>query len=116
MSKNFKFGGNAFLAHSNILGKSEKLDLNALLICHRTASNDYYWTIHTLFIAVTTSCFEESALKCFQWSKVPVDFLSTKFTACSKLPSRDNNPKASYPRTQQRDQGAGWTKIKQLES
>jgi len=29
-------------------------------------------------------------------------FLSTKFAACSKPPSRDNHRKASYPRTQQR--------------
>ena len=35
------------------------------------------------------------------------ELLSTKFTACSKPPSRDNYRKASYPRTQQRDQ-QGW--------
>ena len=33
------------------------------------------------------------------------EFMSTKFAACSKPPSRDNYRKASYPRTQQRDQG-----------
>ena len=32
-----------------------------------------------------------------------------KFAACSKPPSRDNYRKASYPRTQQRDQGGGWS-------
>ena len=37
------------------------------------------------------------------------DFFPRKFAACSKPPSRDNYRKASYPRTQQRDQGAGWT-------
>ena len=41
---------------------------------------------------------------------IPVDlfkFLSTEFAACSKTPSTDNNHrKASYPRTQERDQGA----------
>ena len=40
----------------------------------------------------------------------PVDvltFFPRKFAACSKPPSRDNYRKASYPRTQQRDQGAG---------
>ena len=34
-------------------------------------------------------------------------FFPRKFAACSKPPSRDNHCKASYPRTQQRDQGAG---------
>ena len=37
------------------------------------------------------------------------DFFPRKFAACLKPPSRDNYRKASYPRTQQRDQGAGWT-------
>ena len=40
----------------------------------------------------------------------PVDFfeflLSTEFAACSRPPGRDNHRKASYPKTQQRDQGA----------
>ena len=43
-------------------------------------------------------------------NNVPVDFFeffSTEFAACSKPPSRDNPRKASYLRTQQRDQGAG---------
>ena len=35
------------------------------------------------------------------------EFLSIEFATCSKQPSRDNHRKASYPRTQQRDQGAG---------
>ena len=30
----------------------------------------------------------------------------TEFAACSKRPRRDNHRKASYPRTQQQDQGA----------
>ena len=34
-------------------------------------------------------------------------FLSTKFAAFLEPPSRDNNRKASYLKTQQRDQGAG---------
>ena len=53
-------------------------------------------------------------LRSFQWSNVPVNFfkfLSTKFAAGLKPPSRDNYRKTSYPRTQQRDQGAGWTQI-----
>ena len=37
------------------------------------------------------------------------DFFPLKFAACSKSPSRDNYRKASFPRTQQRDQGVGWT-------
>ena len=43
----------------------------------------------------------------FQWSDVSVEFFefsSTEFAACLKLPSRDNYSKASYPKTQQRDQ------------
>ena len=34
-------------------------------------------------------------------------FLPTEFAACSKPPSRDNYRKTSYPRTKERDQGAG---------
>ena len=34
-------------------------------------------------------------------------FLLTEFAACSKPPSRDNYRKTSYPRMQERDQGAG---------
>ena len=45
-----------------------------------------------------------STLSCWRF-----DFFSRKFAACSKPPSRDNYRKASYPRTQQRDQGGGWT-------
>ena len=47
---------------------------------------------------------------CLGVSNVLVDFFelfSTEFAACSKPPSRDNHRKASYPRTQQRDQGVG---------
>ena len=36
-----------------------------------------------------------------------VRFFPRKFAACSKPPSGDNHRKASYSRTQQRDQGAG---------
>ena len=45
-----------------------------------------------------------SKLSCWRF-----DIFPSKFAACSKPPSRDNYRKASYPRTQQRDQGAGWT-------
>ena len=45
-----------------------------------------------------------SKLSCWRF-----DFFPRKFAACSKPPSRDNYRKASYPRTQQREQGAGWT-------
>ena len=53
-------------------------------------------------------------LMSFEWSNVSVDFfefLTTEFAACSKPPSRDDHRKASYPRTQQRDQSRGWTQI-----
>ena len=42
----------------------------------------------------------------FQALQSMFDFFPRKFAACSKPPSRDNHRKASYPRTQQRDQGA----------
>ena len=51
-------------------------------------------------------------LKSWPFSKLSCwgfDFFPRKFAACSKPPSRDNYRKASYPRTQQRDQGASWT-------
>ena len=47
---------------------------------------------------------------CLRVSNVPVDFfefLSTEFAACLEPPSRDNHRKASYSRTQERDQDAG---------
>ena len=36
-------------------------------------------------------------------------FFSTDFSACLKPPRRENYCKTSYPKAQQRDQGAGWT-------
>ena len=72
-----------------------------LFSCHRTASDANYWTIRTLFIAMTTLCScawrNPLLLRSFQWSNIPVhffEFLSTKFTVCSKPPSRDNHHKA----------------------
>ena len=50
-------------------------------------------------------------LRSFQLLNVPMnffEFLSAEVAACSKPPSRDNHCKANYPRTQQRDQDAGW--------
>ena len=47
---------------------------------------------------------------CLGVSNVPVDFfefLSTEFAACLKPSSRDNHRKASYPKMQRRDLGAG---------
>ena len=43
--------------------------------------------------------------------RLTFDFSPCKFTRFSKPPSRDKHRKASYPMTQQRDQGAGWTQI-----
>ena len=40
---------------------------------------------------------------------VAYDFFPHKFAACSKPPSRDNHRKASYSRTQKREQDADWT-------
>ena len=60
---------------------------------------------------MTTSCLWESApalgFPVIQRSCRFFEFLSVEFTACSEPPSRGNHRKASYPRTQQRDQGAG---------
>ena len=39
------------------------------------------------------------------------EFLFTELAVCSKPPNIDNYRKASYPRTQQRDQGTGGTPI-----
>ena len=73
------------------------------------------WTIRILFIILTTVLRDwrnPHLLKSFRWFNVPVDFsefLSTEFAACSKPPSKDtsNDRTASYPRTQQHDQGGG---------
>ena len=43
--------------------------------------------------------------------RLTLDFFPHKFATCSKPLSRDNHRKASYPRTQQHDQGAGWTHV-----
>ena len=67
------------------------------------------WTIRTLFHYQDYFVIGEISTR-LGVSDVPVDFfelLSTEFAACLKLPSRDNHRKASYPRTQQHDQGAG---------
>ena len=60
--------------------------------CHQIASDAKYWTIRALFIAMTTSCLEESApaYRSFQWSNIPVnffEFLSTELAACLKPPA-----------------------------
>ena len=39
--------------------------------------------------------------------RLTFDFFPYKFAACSKPQNKDNHRKASYPRTQQRDQGIG---------
>ena len=44
-----------------------------------------------------------------------MELSSTEFSVCSKPPNRDNHRKASYPRTQKRDQGADWTQTTQSE-
>ena len=48
-------------------------------------------------------------LQDFQVFRLTFDFFPCKFTACLKPPSRNNHRKALYPKTQQRDQGAGST-------
>ena len=61
-----------------------------LFSCYQTALDAKYLTIGTLFIAMTISCLKESTSECR--SNVHEDFfefLSTKFDACSKPPSKD---------------------------
>ena len=69
--------------------------------------------IHTteiyIRLGVLTDLTNPYLLRSFQRSNVLVDFVGFLFielAACSKPPSRDNYRTASYPRTQQRDQGA----------
>ena len=85
---------------------------------YRTVSDAKYWT-SARFIALSRLLWGILTCLRFYWSNIPVEFsefLSTEFAACSKPPSRDNHSKASYPRTQQRNQGTGWTQIMQSES
>ena len=58
------------------------------------------------------SYIHEKAMVRFYFERIvlphlKVDFLPRKFAACSKPPCRDNDRKASYLKTQQRDQGEG---------
>ena len=69
-----------------------------------TVGRSAYFSLHWLLRAWRNLHLIWSFLR----SKVSVDFfelLPTEFAACSKPPSRDNHRKASYPRTQGRDQG-----------
>ena len=83
--------------------------------CHEIASDAKYWTIRALFIAMTTSCLEESApaqefpvIQCScEFLRILVHWICCLFEATST----DNHCKASYRNTPQRDQGLGWTQI-----
>ena len=89
--------------------------------CHRTSSDanllddphtfhyNNYFVIRGIRTCLGVS--NDPMFLCFFF-----EFLSTEFAACSKLLSRDNHRKASYPRTQQRDQGGGWTQTIRSES
>ena len=90
------------------------------LSCHETASDANYWTIRKLLIAKirNTLCLQEFApawrFPLTQYVFVDIfNFLSTAFACCSKPPSRYDYRNAFYPKTQQCDQGLGWTKIMQ---
>ena len=71
------------------------------LFCHRTALDADYWTICTLIIAISTSCWEKSApaleFPVIQCIVNFFEFLSTEFAAFSKPPSRYNHRKVSHP-------------------
>ena len=79
---------------------------------YRTASGANYWTIGALlycngYLVLGGIRTRSGVSQRFNVSVDFVEFLSTEFAACLKQPSRDNPRKASYLRTQQRDQGAG---------
>ena len=79
---------------------------------------DYPRTFHCNDYFVVGGMRSLHLLRSFRRSDVPVDFfgfLSTQFAACSKPPSRGNHRKASYPRTEQRNQSGGGIQIMQSE-
>ena len=65
------------------------------------------WCAHFSLHQILRAWRNPHLLRGFWWFNVLVNFfkfLSTEFAACSKPPNRDNHRKASYPKTQQRDQ------------
>ena len=61
-----------------------------LIFCHLIASEANCLMIHKSFLAITTSCLEETVIYMLK-SEDFFEFLSTEFAACLKLPSRDKS-------------------------
>ena len=78
---------------------------HVLIFCHLIASEANCLMMHKSFLAITTSCLEETVTYMLK-SENFFEFLSTEFAACLKLPAEINHRNPSYPKTQQRHQGA----------
>ena len=63
---------------------------NELIFCHLIASKANCLVMHKSFLAITTSCLEETVTYMLK-SEDFFEFLSTEFAACLKLPSRDKS-------------------------
>ena len=63
---------------------------NVLIFCHLIASQANCLMMHKSFLAITTSCLEETVTYLLK-SEDFFEFLSTEFAACLKLPSRDKS-------------------------
>ena len=84
--------------------------------CHPTATDANYIerSGHFLLQWRLRAWRNPHLLRIFEGSNVFVvffEFLQTEFAACSKPPNWCNHRKASYPRTLQHGQCAGWTQI-----
>ena len=63
---------------------------NVLIFCHLIASEANCLMMHKSFLAIATSCLEETVTYMLK-SEDFFKFLSTEFAACLKLPSRDKS-------------------------
>ena len=63
---------------------------SVLIFCHLIASEANCLMMHKSFLAITTSCLEETVTNMLK-SEDFFEFLSTEFAACLKLPSRDKS-------------------------
>ena len=83
--------------------------------CHRTASDVNYWqSAHFSLQWLLCARKNPHLLRSFHRSNILVyffEFCLMILAACRKPSSRDYHRKASYPRTQERDQGGGWTDL-----
>ena len=63
---------------------------SVLIFCHLIASEANCLMMYNFFLAITTSCLEETVTYMLK-SEDFFEFLSTEFAACLKLPSRDKS-------------------------